>query len=146
YQPGVIVLQCGTDSLSGDRLGRFNLTMEGHGNCARFVKSLGLPVLMLGGGGYTIKNVCRTWTYETGIAVGHELERDLPYTEYFSYFGPEYKLSVPPSNMNNLNTREYLGKMTERIFENLRQLPHAPSVQMQPVPYDVDVADADRAE
>ena len=26
YQPGAIVLQCGADSLSGDRLGCFNLS------------------------------------------------------------------------------------------------------------------------
>ena len=29
YQPGVIVLQCGADSLAGDRLGCFNLSLEG---------------------------------------------------------------------------------------------------------------------
>lgn len=29
YQPGAIVLQCGTDSLSGDKLGCFNLSMRG---------------------------------------------------------------------------------------------------------------------
>ena len=31
YQPSAIVLQCGADSLSGDRLGCFNLTLRG--NC-----------------------------------------------------------------------------------------------------------------
>ena len=29
YQPSAIVLQCGADSLSGDRLGCFNLTLNG---------------------------------------------------------------------------------------------------------------------
>ena len=29
YRPGAIVLQCGADSLSGDRLGCFNLSMKG---------------------------------------------------------------------------------------------------------------------
>lgn len=29
YQPGVIVLQCGADSLAGDRLGCFNLSIDG---------------------------------------------------------------------------------------------------------------------
>ena len=33
YQPGAIVMCCGADSLSGDRLGCFNLSMEGHANC-----------------------------------------------------------------------------------------------------------------
>ena len=29
YQPGAVVLQCGTDSLSGDKLGCLNLSMSG---------------------------------------------------------------------------------------------------------------------
>ena len=37
YQPGAIVLQCGADSLVGDRLGSFNLSIRGHG---RFVSPL----------------------------------------------------------------------------------------------------------
>ena len=31
YDPGVIVLQCGADSLGCDRLGQFNLSIKGHG-------------------------------------------------------------------------------------------------------------------
>lgn len=30
YQPSAVVLQCGADSLSGDRLGCFNLTIKGY--------------------------------------------------------------------------------------------------------------------
>jgi histone deacetylase 1/2 len=30
YQPNAIVLQCGADSLTGDRLGCFNLTLKGY--------------------------------------------------------------------------------------------------------------------
>ena len=29
YKPGAIVLQCGADSLAGDRLGCFNLSIDG---------------------------------------------------------------------------------------------------------------------
>jgi hypothetical protein len=36
--------------------------------------------------------------------------------------------------MVNMNTKEYLEKMKVRIFEILRQLPPAPSVQMHHVP------------
>lgn len=87
----MIVLQCGTDSLSGDKLGSLNLSMRGtchapsslilippdgpvgHANCVRFVKSFNRPLLMLGGGGYTMRNVSRAWAYETGVATGVEL-------------------------------------------------------------------------
>jgi histone deacetylase 1/2 len=32
YRPGAVVLQCGADSLAGDRLGCFNLSMRGEIN------------------------------------------------------------------------------------------------------------------
>lgn len=73
YKPEVVVFQCGADSISGDRLGCFNLSVKGHGNCVEYVKSFGLPMLMLGGGGYTLRNVARAWTYETSIMVGKEI-------------------------------------------------------------------------
>ena len=59
------------------------------------------------------------------------LNLELPYNDYFQYFGPDYKLDVPSNNMENLNSREYLEKMKIKIIENLRNIPHAPSVQMQ---------------
>lgn len=48
YQPSAVVLQCGADSLSGDRLGCFNLTVKGHAKCVEVVKTFNLPLLMLG--------------------------------------------------------------------------------------------------
>nr|XP_019793776.1 histone deacetylase 1 isoform X3 [Tursiops truncatus] len=89
FQPSAVVLQCGSDSLSGDRLGCFNLTIK-----------------------------------------------ELPYNDYFEYFGPDFKLHISPSNMTNQNTNEYLEKIKQRLFENLRMLPHAPGVQMQAIPED----------
>ena len=86
FNPGAVVLQCGADSLSGDRLGVFNLSLRGHADCVSFVKvrfvgssrctlsccfslvylltlvlalsqSFNVPVLVLGGGGYTMRNL-----------------------------------------------------------------------------------------
>jgi len=61
YQPGAIVLQCGADSLASDRLGCFNLSLDGHGDCVRFVKRFGIPLLVTGGAAmmrYTRSEVC----------------------------------------------------------------------------------------
>lgn len=136
FQPSAVVLQCGADSLTGDRLGCFNLTVKGHGKCVEFVKKYNLPFLMVGGGGYTIRNVSRCWTYETSVALGCEIANELPYNDYFEYFGPDFKLHISPSNMSNQNTTEYLEKIKNRLFENLRMLPHAPGVQVQAIPED----------
>ncbi|EOQ99633.1 hypothetical protein E3P92_00613 [Wallemia ichthyophaga] len=134
YKPSAVVLQSGSDSLSGDKLGCFNLSMRGHANCVSFVKKFNLPLLLLGGGGYTIRNVSRAWAYETGIAVGQELSPHLPITEYHDYFAPSHTLDVPASNMEDLNTKQYLFNLKAAIFENLRDIDFTPSVQLQPVP------------
>jgi histone deacetylase 1/2 len=110
YRPGAIVLQCGADSLAGDRLGCFNLSMRGHAQCVEFVKKFNVPLMLLGGGGYTIRNVARAWAYETALAVDEYLSPELPFNDYFEYYGPDFVLDVPSSNMDNLNTREYLEK------------------------------------
>ena len=41
--------------------------------CVEYVKSFNIPLLLLGGGGYSIRNVARCWAYETGIAIGATL-------------------------------------------------------------------------
>ncbi|KAI1262926.1 histone deacetylase RpdA/Rpd3 [Xylariaceae sp. FL1019] len=134
YGPDAVVLQCGGDSLSGDRLGCFNLSMEGHANCVKFVKSFNLPTLVLGGGGYTMRNVARTWAFETGLLVDANMEKTLPFNEYYEYYGPDYELAVRASNMENANSPEYLEKIKNQLIENLRRTAHVPSVQMQDVP------------
>lgn len=135
YQPTAVVLQCGGDSLSGDRLGCFNLSMRGHANCVNFVKSFGKPTLILGGGGYTMRNVARTWAYETGQLVGTDMGPELPFTDYYEYYSPDFELDVKPSNMDNANSPEYLEKIKAQVLENLkRTTQHAPSVQMHDVP------------
>jgi len=130
YQPGAIVLQCGADSLCGDRLGCFNLSIKGHADCVRFVLAQKLPTLILGGGGYTIRNVSRCWTYETAVILGAEIDDELPYNDYYEYYGPDYRLHFQPSAMENLNIPENLEKIKSKVFEHLRQLQPVPNVQM----------------
>ncbi|KAL8760751.1 MAG: hypothetical protein Q9184_003077 [Pyrenodesmia sp. 2 TL-2023] len=147
YRPEAIVLQCGGDSLSGDRLGCFNLSMRGHANCVNFVKSFNLPVLVLGGGGYTMRNVSRTWAYETGLLVNQPMNNELPFNDYYEYYAPDYELDVKPSNMDNANSQEYLEKIQLQVIDNLkRTTTHAPSVQMTDVPRDsIGINDDDDA-
>ncbi|BGP05515.1 histone deacetylase (class I) Clr6 [Rhodotorula toruloides] len=137
YRPGAVVLQCGADSLASDKLGSFNLSMNGHASCVAFMRTFNVPLIIVGGGGYTIRNVARTWAYETGIACGVQMQRDLPFNEYIEYFGPEFKLDVPSNNMDNANSREYLDKTVASILEGLRNLPFAPSSQLHQVGADL---------
>ena len=41
------------------------------------MKRYNLPLLLLGGGGYTIRNVARCWTYETSVALNVEVANGL---------------------------------------------------------------------
>uniref|UniRef100_A0A8C4F9N4 Histone deacetylase 3 n=1 Tax=Dicentrarchus labrax TaxID=13489 RepID=A0A8C4F9N4_DICLA len=116
YQPTCIVLQCGADSLGCDRLGCFNLSIRGHGECVEFVKSFKIPLLVLGGGGYTVRNVA----------------------QYFEYFAPDFTLHPDVSTrIENQNSRQYLEQIRQTVFENLKMLNHAPSVQIHDVPSDM---------
>lgn len=81
FRPGAVVLQCGADSLVGDRLGCFNLSLKGHGGCVEFMKTFNVPLLLLGGGGYTVRNVARCWSYETGLALDTSMADELPYNQ-----------------------------------------------------------------
>ncbi|KAJ2129486.1 histone deacetylase [Coemansia sp. RSA 788] len=110
--------------------------MQGHAACVEFMKSFNVPLFCLGGGGYTIRNVARTWAYETAVLLGEKLDPSLPYNDYYDFFGPEYTLDVPASNMTNMNTRQQLERLCSEIHEHLHCIPHAPSVQMQQVPRD----------
>ncbi|KAF1784362.1 Histone deacetylase domain [Phytophthora cactorum] len=151
FCPSAVVLQCGADSLTGDRLGCFNVTTRGHGECVKFVKSFGLPMLVLGGGGYTIRNVSRAWAYETSILLDEEVSNNIPYNDYFEFYAPNFKLHLEPDpDLENANSREYLDECKHKIFENLRALTGAPSVQMSQAPpthmlreEDEDTADPD---
>jgi len=138
YRPGAIVLQCGADSLAGDRLGCFNLSTRGHGACVEHMRSYGLPLLVLGGGGYKISNVSRCWAYETAICCGTHLSEEVPMHEYYDYYAPEYLLHVATSNMEDLNSREYLERNSTHIMEVLKELPPAPSVPFHDAPRDID--------
>mmetsp|Transcript_33718 Transcript_33718/g.40821 ORF Transcript_33718/g.40821 Transcript_33718/m.40821 type:complete len:462 (+) Transcript_33718:62-1447(+) len=132
YAPGAVVLQCGADSLSGDRLGCFNLSLKGHADCVDFVRSFNVPLLVLGGGGYTLRNVPRCWTYETAVLLGEgdTIKDALPYNDYFEYFGPDYRLHLPVSNMENLNSREYLDRTKVQLLEILREVEPVPGTQI----------------
>ena len=130
FQPGAVVLQCGADSLSGDRLGCFNLSIRGHADCVSFMKAYGVPLLVLGGGGYTLRNVPRCWVFETSVLLDTQIKDAMPLNDYFEYYGPDYKLHLPVSNMENLNTSKYLEDMKAQVLQVLDGVLIAPSVQI----------------
>ena len=130
FHPSAIVLQCGwyskyltitiacffgltgADSLAKDRLGVFNLSLSGHSEAVRYVKSFNIPLLVTGntltvkegprcisipgGGGYTKTNVARCWAYETSVLVDTPIDEHIPPNIYYEYYLPDQKISIEP--------------------------------------------------
>ncbi len=144
FDPQAIVLQCGADSLAGDRLGRFNVQVQGHGACIAFCKSLRIPLLLVGGGGYTPRNVARAWAHETSIAIGCDQTLDpiIPqHTPYRSHFRHDTIFPTLEQILGdprpNKNTKKKTEEIIQSITEQLRFVKGAPSVQSLAIPPDL---------
>ncbi|KAJ3428214.1 histone deacetylase hos2-related [Anaeramoeba flamelloides] len=139
YQPSAIVLQCGADTLTRDKLGTFNLSIKGHGKCVSYVRGLNKPLLVLGGGGYTPKNVARCWTYETSLLICDiELENELPLSAYSFEFPKETSLHIEPSStLKNQNDKKNLNRIFSQIYQNLKQTEPVPSVGKREIPHEI---------
>ncbi|KAM9896032.1 hypothetical protein OXX69_010806 [Metschnikowia pulcherrima] len=138
YQPTCIVQQCGADSLGYDRLGCFNLNIRAHGECVKFTKSFGIPMLVLGGGGYTPRNVSRLWCYETSVLNDVTLESKIPSSvPTYEWFGPDYSLHPHlDGRLDNKNSKKYLDCVRQYVLEQLRTIDAAPAVRMDEIPPD----------
>ena len=140
FRPDAVVIQCGADSLAYDKLGTHNTTIKGHGQCIQLLKDWNLPLLVLGGGGYTIKNVARCWAYETALCLGvqDQLDNQLPENDYLQYYGPHCELHFDAKpDEKNLNSKEYLDFVQTKTLQNLKKLEHAPNVgTLDYAPYD----------
>ncbi|EGW13457.1 FCH and double SH3 domains protein 1, partial [Cricetulus griseus] len=94
--------------------------------------------------------------YEVGAESGRYYCLNVPLRDgiddqkYFEYFAPDFTLHPDVSTrIENQNSRQYLDQIRQTIFENLKMLNHAPSVQIHDVPADLltydrtDEADAE---
>ncbi|KAJ9067919.1 hypothetical protein DSO57_1034099 [Entomophthora muscae] len=136
YQPEAIVMQLGVDSVVGDRLGQFNLSNVGHASCLDYVLSFNLPMVVLGGGGYTAYNVARTWTLETGAVLGEKLNNVLPKNTFMGFPDGKGRLEIPSVEMYNHNTPKFLEDTLQKVLQVLAKTEIAPSVPLYTPPQD----------
>lgn len=125
YQPEVIVVQCGADSLTGDPIDLadpFNLTLDGYTKCIQSIMNTQLPTVFLGGGGYNFANSSRLWCQLTGLIAGEKLQNDIPEHEMFLKYAPDYELWIEPGKVRNKNSLEYLDKIQSTILNNLNNI------------------------
>jgi len=123
FQPSVVVMQCGADSLNGDRLGFFNLSIQGHCDCMKYVKKFGIPMILVGGGGYTVSNTARCWCYETAAACDLNIPDQIPVNDYLEYYVPDMKITIPTNpQMKNCNSRNYCEDMLTKVLQILEEV------------------------
>lgn len=74
-------------------------------------------MVLLGGGGYTIENVARCWTYETGLMLGQEIDNDIPKEDsFYQFYGKENnKIHFQVDKVENKNSKEYLDEIVHTI-------------------------------
>ncbi len=83
FSPDTIVLQMGTDPHYLDPLAHVCLTAQGWLEAVLDVKSLGKPIVAIGGGGYNLSTVPRMWTLAISKLLNLDLPNEVP--ESFAY-------------------------------------------------------------
>ncbi len=78
FAPQAIVLQMGTDTHFLDPLAHLCLTAQGWLEAVRDVKSLGVPIVAVGGGGYNLTTVTRMWALAISELAGISLPDAVP--------------------------------------------------------------------
>lgn len=103
------------------------------------MKGFGVPLVLLGGGGYTIENVSRCWAYETGLMMNQEIDNIIPSSDEFYYYYSKDNnvIHFDVEKRPNTNSYAYLSSIEERITENLRNSNPRPSVPFHHVPINV---------
>lgn len=136
-QPDCIVLQAGCDGLTKDPLGVWSLSTESYAKACGWIVGLGLPTLVLGGGGYVSLNAARCWTLCTfmmqrvndqdhdqrssGISL-NDLLNEIPIPvdcPDWPLYAPDYSLSIPDSKMVDENSAEYISFVSQSVLTNI---------------------------
>lgn len=78
YQPQAIVLQMGTDSHAKDPLAHIQNTQSEWLAAVQHIMELGLPIVAVGGGGYSLDTVPRMWTSACLTLGGVSFEDAIP--------------------------------------------------------------------
>jgi len=80
FKPDILVTQLGCDTHYLDPLTHFMLTTEGYTDVLKELKSLAPKWIALGGGGYDMGVVARSWTLAYGVMAEHHWPDEIPLT------------------------------------------------------------------
>ena len=127
FRPDAIFMQCGADSLRGDTIGAFNMTIRGHSRAVKTVLGYNIPTVFSGGGGYCVENVARCWAYESLVITGKGLDHHvIPEDSQYKYEYQSRDLTFSPPNKHGIfeewNTQDYVSKLLEKVCTSIRKI------------------------
>jgi len=94
FQPDIMVIQAGGDSLYNDDHRALKVTSDGYLKVINFILKYRKPTLILGGGGYNEPATSKLWTQISALCNGKTLIDDIPSEDpYFSKYGPDFTLN-----------------------------------------------------
>ena len=125
YDPDVLVTQLGVDTLATDPLAGLNLTTNGFIKLVEEIKSWNRKWVALGGGGYNMMNVARSWTGAWAVMKGADVPDVLPeafVNQHWAELGRTSTLSDPVSDMEAAvadSARKLAASVVAGIKENI---------------------------
>lgn len=118
FQPEVVVLQMGADAHYTDPLAHLALTTQGWLQAVQWVKEQGVPIVAIGGGGYSLPAVSRMWAMALATLKGMPVPNQIP--PQFALYDEVQTLrdSAPPALPERM--RETARQFTEQAVGELR--------------------------
>jgi acetoin utilization protein AcuC len=122
FNADVIVTQLGVDTHYKDPLTHLMLTTAGHKALYERLGTMAPRWLALGGGGYAIDVVPRSWTLAFGVMAELSLSDELP-DVYREKFGGQW-LEDKEEVWIDERTKKYVRRHTERVVAEVKRIHH----------------------
>ena len=122
FNADIVVTQLGVDTHYKDPLTHLQLTTAGHKAIYERFSSLAPRWLALGGGGYDIDVVPRSWALAFAEMSGQSLPDELP-DVYRSQFGSQWLEDKEQISLDD-RTHAFVSKYTEKVIAKVKKVHH----------------------
>ncbi len=126
YDPDVIVLEAGADTLAGDPLAGLSMTNNMMADVINHLLTVDRPILATGGGGYNVDNTVRAWSLVWTALCGEQTAHDatagmggvmLENTDWAGGQGLRDRVLIPSETQ-----RQYVDPIVDAIIEQVKEL------------------------
>lgn len=120
FQPQAIVLQMGCDAHYADRLGHLYVDSTTWWEVVADVRDTGIPIVAMGGGGYTVTNVPRLWAGAVLTLAGAPIPDRLPEPFASDWGTPTFAdLNPPEGKRESTEWDEAYDQLRRNILPNI---------------------------